>query len=81
VSRVTSDDADAITYLEGLGIAPGAALSLESVSPFDGPVAMKIGGKVLHLGRRLAAAIHVAEDDSATANKGEGSRTTRRRNG
>jgi DtxR family Mn-dependent transcriptional regulator len=82
VSRVTSDDGDAITYLEGLGIAPGAALSLESVSPFDGPVAVKVGGKILHLGRRLAATVHVAEGEPpAPPSTGERDRRAQRRNG
>jgi DtxR family transcriptional regulator, Mn-dependent transcriptional regulator len=66
VSRVTSEDGDAITWLEAQGIAPGASIALEGVAPFDGPVAVRIGGKVVHLGRRLAAAVHVAEDESAS---------------
>ncbi len=65
ISRVTSDDADAIGYLAGLGIEAGAHVSVEGVSPFDGPVAVRVGGKVHHLGRRLAAAVHVGEGDAA----------------
>jgi DtxR family Mn-dependent transcriptional regulator len=61
VSRVTSDDEKAIAYLAGLGIEPGVALAVEGVSPFDGPVAVRLGVAVHHLGRRLAQAIHVAE--------------------
>jgi DtxR family Mn-dependent transcriptional regulator len=65
VSRVTSDDADAISWLEGKGIAPGAPIAVEAIAPFDGPVTVKAGGKTLHLGRRLAATVQVAADESA----------------
>ena len=83
VSRVTSDDADAITWLEAQGIAPGAAIVLEGVGPFDGPLAVRLGVKVLHLGRRLAAAVHVAADEGALAEAATAPprRPARRRNG
>ncbi|MGD0838465.1 MAG: metal-dependent transcriptional regulator [Polyangia bacterium] len=59
VSRVTSEDAGAIEYLEGLGVRAGAAIVLDGVSPFDGPVAVRVGGHACHLGRRLAQLIHI----------------------
>ncbi len=64
VSRVTSDDAVAIAYVTELGIGPGARILVEEISPFDGPVVVRVGGKVHHLGRRLAAAVHVAEREA-----------------
>ncbi len=81
VSRVTSEDADAITYLGKLGIVPGAELTLESVAPFDGPLAVRVVGKVHHLGRRLASAIHlVAREDAPRQSPGK-ERHPRRRHG
>jgi DtxR family Mn-dependent transcriptional regulator len=59
VSRVTSEDGAAIQYLDGQGVRPGAALVLESIAPFDGPVSVRVSGRVLHLGRRLAELIKV----------------------
>ncbi len=61
VSRVLTDNAEAVEYLHGVGISPGATLTLESISPFEGPVAVRVGGEVLHLGRRLAQAVHLGE--------------------
>ncbi|HTP28356.1 MAG TPA: metal-dependent transcriptional regulator [Anaeromyxobacteraceae bacterium] len=62
VSRITTDSTEAIKYLHGLGVRPGAVLVLEGISPFDGPVSVRVKGNVLHLGRRLAQAIHVTEE-------------------
>jgi DtxR family Mn-dependent transcriptional regulator len=62
VARITSEDAEAIKYLSGLGLKRGAALELESVAPFDGPVQVRVGRQVLHLGRRLAQLIHVESE-------------------
>ncbi len=61
VTRVTTEDSDAIEYLHGLGVRPGAALALEHVAPFDGPLTIRLEGRPVHLGRVLAQAIHVAE--------------------
>jgi DtxR family Mn-dependent transcriptional regulator len=63
VSRVTSEDAEAIAYLSRQGIAPGAAVELQGVAPYDGPAAVRVGPRVLHLGRRLAQLIHVRAAD------------------
>lgn len=62
VSRILTDNSDAIAYLHGLGIEPGAKLALEGIAPFDGPVTLRVGGRAVHLGRRIAEAIHVEED-------------------
>jgi DtxR family Mn-dependent transcriptional regulator len=80
VSRVTTDDSEAIAYLKSVGIQPGTPLALESVAPFDGPASVRVGGKALHLGRRLAGAIHVAEDEGAPPpDQPEEQRRSRRR--
>jgi len=57
VSRVTSEDGEAISYLESQGIRPGTSFVLESIAPFDGPVSVRVAGDVLHLGRRLVVRI------------------------
>ena len=72
VSRVTSEDADAIAWLAAQGIARGAPIALDGVAPFDGPVAVRLGDRIVHLGRRLAAAVHVEGDDSGPAIQAEG---------
>jgi DtxR family transcriptional regulator, Mn-dependent transcriptional regulator len=62
ISRITTDSADAIKYLHGLGVRPGSVVVLEGVAPFDGPVSVRVKGNVIHLGRRLAQALHVTEE-------------------
>ena len=62
ISRITTDSAEAIKYLHGLGLAPGAAIVLEGVAPFDGPVSLGIKGNTIHLGRRVAQMLHVSEE-------------------
>jgi DtxR family Mn-dependent transcriptional regulator len=70
ISRITTDDAGAIEYLHGLGVRPGSAVVLEGVAPFDGPASVRVKGNLVHLGRRLAQALHVSEEGKK---KGSGS--------
>ncbi|HTP29560.1 MAG TPA: metal-dependent transcriptional regulator [Anaeromyxobacteraceae bacterium] len=63
ISRITTDNDDAIKYLHGLGVHPGAAVVLEGISPFDGPAAVRVAENVIHLGLRLAQAIYVNEEE------------------
>jgi len=67
ISRITTDSTEAIKYLHGLGVRPGAVVVLESVAPFDGPAAVRVKGNVLHLGRRIAQTIHVSEEGKKPA--------------
>ena len=62
ITRITTDSADAIKYLHGLGVRPGAVVVLEGVAPFEGPASVRVNGNVVHLGRRLAQALHVTEE-------------------
>jgi Fe2+ transport system protein FeoA len=59
---VVTDNAEAIRYLQGQGIRPGTRVVLEAISPFDGPVTVRVASKVLHLGRRLAQVIHLTAE-------------------
>jgi DtxR family Mn-dependent transcriptional regulator len=70
ISRITTDDADAIKYLHGLGVRPGSVVVLEGVAPFDGPASVRVRGNLVHLGRRLAQTLHVSEE---APKKGSGS--------
>ncbi len=64
ISRITTDSTEVIKYLQGVGVHPGAVIVLEGISPFDGPVSVRVKGNVIHLGRRVAQAIHVTEEDN-----------------
>ena len=61
VSRVVSEDSEAIGYLDALGIRTDSEIELVSVAPFDGPTTVCIDGKVIHLGRRLAQLICIGK--------------------
>lgn len=66
VSRITSEDAEAIEYLAAQGVTTGTNLVLESVAPFDGPVTVRLGRRKVHLGRRLAKLVSI---EKPTASK------------
>lgn len=61
VTRITTDSSEEIQYLQGLGFRPGCLVVLEGVAPFDGPISVRVKGHVVHLGRRIARAVHVSE--------------------
>jgi DtxR family transcriptional regulator, Mn-dependent transcriptional regulator len=67
ISRLRSEDEKAIQYLESQGVRPGGSIVLESIAPFDGPVAVRVSGHVRHLGRRLAQLINVEKSATASA--------------
>jgi DtxR family Mn-dependent transcriptional regulator len=67
VSRVASEDGEAIKYLDGQGVRPGASFVMESIAPFDGPVSVRVSGGVRHLGRRLAELIKVQSSQAVGA--------------
>jgi DtxR family Mn-dependent transcriptional regulator len=59
IARLTSEDGEAIRYLDAQGLRPGIAIVVESIAPFDGPVTVRIGRRSVHLGRRLAQIVRV----------------------
>jgi DtxR family transcriptional regulator, Mn-dependent transcriptional regulator len=75
VSRVKSEDGEAINYLESQGVRPGASVILESIAPFDGPIAVCVSGRVLYLGRRLAELINVQGSPAVRAAERKGRRS------
>ena len=60
ISRITSEDSEAINYLNSQGLCAGAPIVLESLAPFDGPVTVRVGRRAIHLGRRLAQIINMS---------------------
>jgi DtxR family Mn-dependent transcriptional regulator len=59
ISRITSEDAEAIKYLQRQGLRAGAHIVLVTIAPFDGPVSVSLGKRSIHLGRRLARMINI----------------------
>lgn len=60
--RVPDGDPEVLRYLDSLGLRLGAKLEVLERAPFNGPIAIRVGEKVHHLGRELAAKLFVSAD-------------------
>src|SRR5215211_1276419 len=59
VSRVSDRDPEQLRYLGGLGLYPGATVSLSERFPFDGPLRIQVSTSEHIIGRSLASAVLV----------------------
>ncbi len=60
VSRIPDDsNSELLRYLAGLGLVPGAEVSVAAVAPFLGPLTVEVGGVTQVIGRNLADLILV----------------------
>jgi len=66
VSRILTEDGAVRDYLRGMGIDVGAAVAVDGIAPFDGPVSLRVGERVVHVSRRIAEAVHL---DATTADE------------
>jgi DtxR family Mn-dependent transcriptional regulator len=64
ISRITTEDVEAIKYLKSQGIRAGAPVAVESIAPFDGPISVRVGRRTVHLGRRLAQLVNLEHDST-----------------
>jgi DtxR family transcriptional regulator, Mn-dependent transcriptional regulator len=62
VSRVSTHDGDKLEYLETIGLRPGVRFHLISRAPFNGPLQLRVGEGVCHIGHELAGAIRVCTE-------------------
>jgi DtxR family Mn-dependent transcriptional regulator len=67
ISRITTDDAEMLKYLHGLGLKTGAAVAFESVAPFDGPVTLRVGNKQAHVARRVAEVLYLQGNEASSS--------------
>jgi DtxR family Mn-dependent transcriptional regulator len=59
VAQVSELKEEVLPYLDGLGIRPGARLSLKDAAPMEGPLSVETDEGVASLGRELAGLIRV----------------------
>jgi DtxR family Mn-dependent transcriptional regulator len=62
VARVAvsgSTDGAIVSFLEGLGVVPGAEVHVVEKHPFDGPLVVEVGGQTRTLGERVARQVYV----------------------
>jgi DtxR family Mn-dependent transcriptional regulator len=67
ISRITTDDAEMLKYLHGLGLKPAAQVVFESIAPFDGPVTLRVGNKQVHVARRVAEVLYLQGSDASSS--------------
>jgi DtxR family Mn-dependent transcriptional regulator len=64
ISRVSDRDPEQLRYLGGLGLFPGATVTVLERLPFEGPLRIAIDGAEHIIGRPLAAAVHVGDAET-----------------
>jgi DtxR family Mn-dependent transcriptional regulator len=62
VLRMSDEDSEFLRYIAALGIVPGTALRVTNRAPFDGPIAVEIGGATHSVGVSAASRIFVEPD-------------------
>jgi DtxR family Mn-dependent transcriptional regulator len=63
VARIPRGDPGLRTYLEGMGLTPGARVVLESVEPFGGPVYLRCDERRHGIGPEIARRLLVVPDE------------------
>ena len=59
VSQVNDHDKEKLHYLAGLGVVPGAKVSVAEVAPFEGPLVVEVDGAKVPLARNVARTVGV----------------------
>lgn len=59
VVRVSDRDPAFLRYLDGMGIRPGASVTVLEKSPFDGPVRLRVGGTEHAVGTPAAEQVYI----------------------
>lgn len=59
IRRVRDEDAKLLRHFQTLGVTPGTAIEFVTQEPFDGPLVLNIGGKVVRLTPHVARQIFV----------------------
>ncbi len=61
IAKIAEERRDLLEYLATLGMMPEAAVHVEQVAPFDGPLLVRVNGASYALGRKVAEKIWVKE--------------------
>jgi DtxR family Mn-dependent transcriptional regulator len=59
VQRVSDEDADLLRHFKSLGVIPGTAIEFVRQEPFEGPLVLRIGGKLVRLTPQAAREVFV----------------------
>ncbi len=59
VQRVSDEDAELLRHFKSLGVVPGTAFEFVRQEPFEGPLVLRIGGKLVRLTPQAAREVFV----------------------
>ncbi len=59
IRRVRDEDAKLLRHLQTLGMTPGTAIEFVTQEPFDGPLVLNVGGKLVRLTPHVARQVFV----------------------
>ena len=59
VARVSDRDREILAYLTEIGLVPGVQVDVRERLPFDGPLEIRIGDQIHHLGRPVSDRVFV----------------------
>jgi DtxR family Mn-dependent transcriptional regulator len=63
VKQVSDRDQDQLHYLLGLGIVPGAMITMLEVAPFGGPMTLEADGKTVTISQAIARKVSVTSPE------------------
>ncbi len=66
IRRVRDEDAELLRHLQMLGITPGTAIEFVTQEPFEGPLVLNIGGKLVRLTPHAARQVFVDAAENET---------------
>lgn len=67
ISRVNTHEEEKLRYFDTLGIKPGLRIQLVEKAPFNGPLQIRFGDEMVHLGHELAGVLRVCSEDEFNA--------------
>jgi DtxR family Mn-dependent transcriptional regulator len=62
VQRVSDEDSDLLRYFKSLGVVPGTSFEFVRQEPFEGPLVLRIGGRLVRITPQAARDVFVDPD-------------------
>jgi Fe2+ transport system protein FeoA len=64
VAAIPEEDSAMVAYLAGLGLIPAAAITVDEIAPFNGPITLTVNGNRMAIGREAASRVRIRSRDS-----------------
>jgi DtxR family Mn-dependent transcriptional regulator len=59
VTKIEQEEPELLEYLDALDLRPGSYIAIEKKAPFNGPITIKVDGKLYALGRNITSKIWI----------------------